>query len=119
MKLDIKTIFIIILGSGLLLSLIFRRPKPIDKYEDEIKELHDRNTFLLSKNDSLKLNNDKLTIEIDSMILLVDEKNTEITEINKRIKELENGKTKVTGYVRNLAADDVARELTEYLNKTK
>lgn len=116
-KLDIKSIFIIALAAALLLSLWFRPSKPINRYEDEIKKLNEENKSLLSTNDSLKLENIKINDDIKKLLVDIDKVQDKLDKTNDRVKDLENGKIKVSGHVKSLDADGVAKSLTEYLNK--
>ena len=52
-KLDIKNIFIIILGFGLIISFFIGQKSNINYKKDELKSLHDSNELLSKKNDSL------------------------------------------------------------------
>ena len=56
-KLDIKMIFILVLGAALLLSWLFRPAKKIDMYEDELKVLKE---LLKDDDNALKLFNDEI-----------------------------------------------------------
>lgn len=116
-KIDIKVIFILILAGLLILSYIFRPTKGIDMYEDEINALRKENERLISSNDSIKVLNDKLDIEIKELSELIDSTQSKLSDNEEKIKDLENGKGKVSGYVKTLNADDIAKSLTEYLNK--
>lgn len=118
-KIDIKIIFILILASILILSLIFRPSKSINTYEDKINQLEQKNDSLLKNNDSLKLINDKLQGEFNKLLNDINETQIELDKTNNKIKDLENGKSKVSGYVNKLNADGVAKSLSDYLNRTK
>jgi len=115
-KLDIKMIFILILGAALIISFIFRPSNEIDTHEDEIKLLHEENASLLSQNDSLALENVKLNEEIERILIDIDSTLHLLDQTNDRINDLENDKDKVADYVKSLDADGVANSLTEYLN---
>lgn len=116
-KIDIKVIFILILGGALILSFIFRPAKEIDTYEDEINQLREENKELLINNDSLKIANLQLNKEIQELLLSIDSMGVELEKNNNRIKVLEDEKNKVSDYVDGLDADGVAESLTEYLNR--
>ncbi len=118
-KIDIKVIFILILAGALILSFIFRPSKSIDDYEDKINQLKHQNDSLLSNNDSLKSANYKLDEEVKKILIDIDKTQVKLDKTNNKIKDLENGKSKVSGYVNNLNADGVAKSLTDYLNRTK
>lgn len=116
-KIDIKVIFILILAGLLILSYIFRPTKSIDMYEDEINALREENERLISSNDSIKALNDKLDIEIKELSEVIDSTKSKLSDNEEKIKDLENGKGKVSGYVKTLNADGIAKSLTEYLDK--
>ena len=116
-KIDIKVIFILILAVLLILSYIFRPSKGIDMYEDEINALREENERLTLSNDSIKLLNNQLDIEIKKLSELIDSTQSKLSDNEVKIKDLENGKGKVSGYVKTLNADGIAKSLTEYLNK--
>lgn len=117
LKIDTKTIIIFALAIGLVMSFIFRPSKPIDKYEDEIKLLKEKNIQLIRNNDSIKNLNKNLTIKIDSLNVAIDTTQSKIKGLNDKIQDLENEKSKVSDYVDGLDADGVAKSLTEYLRR--
>jgi len=116
-NIDIKTIFIIVLGAGLVLSFIFRPSKSIDTYEDEISLLKKQNKNLSSNNDSLKSINIELSIEIQNILTNIDSTEAKLADNEGKINDLEDDKSKVSGYVRNLNADGVAESLNEYFER--
>jgi len=118
-KLDIKTIFILILGGALVLSFIFRPSKEIDMYENELNALKAENKELVQNNDSLMTVNDGLTIEIRDLMFDIDSTQAALIDTEDELKDLENGKGKVSGYVKTLNADGIAESLTEYLDRKK
>lgn len=116
-KLDIKSIFIIILGGLLILSFIFRPKKAIDKYENEINILHEENKVLFNENDSLSLANKVLDEEVDRIMIVIADTEIKMNATNERIKVLEDEKNKVSAHVDELDADGISESLTEYLNR--
>lgn len=116
-KLDIKTIFILVLAGALILSFIFRPSNDTDMYKDELKVLKLSNQKLINENDSIKLNNIKLNEEIQELIIDIDSTQAVLFDTEDRLKELEDGKGKVSGHVSNLDADGIAESLTDYLNR--
>jgi len=118
-KIDIKLIFILILASILIFTLIFRPSKSINTHKDKINQLEQENKLLLSNNDSLKLINSKLHEEFDKLLIDINKTQNELDKTNDKIKDLENGKGKVSGYVNKLNADGVAKSLSDYLNRAK
>jgi peptidoglycan hydrolase CwlO-like protein len=116
-KIDIKVIFILILAGLLILSYVFRPTKGIDMYEDEINALREENERLLLSNDSIKSLNNELDNEIKKLSEVIDSTQNKLSDNEEKIKDLENGKGKVSGYVKTLNADGIAKSLTEYLDK--
>jgi hypothetical protein len=116
-KLDIKSIFIIILGGLLILSFIFRPKKDIDMYENQINVLHEENETLLNNNDSLSLVNMALNEEVDRIVIAIRDTEIKMDATNEKIKVLEDGKNKVSAHVNELDADGISESLTEYLNR--
>tara|TARA_R110001592_G_scaffold62238_1_gene190320 strand:- start:1187 stop:1537 length:351 start_codon:yes stop_codon:yes gene_type:complete len=114
---DSKSIFIIVLGSALVLSFIFRPSKDISIYEDEISNLKNLNKGLTLNNDSLLNNNELLNVEINALITNFDSTQVALANTEEKLKDLENDKGKVSGYVNTLNADGVANELANYLNR--
>lgn len=117
MKLSFEKILIIVLAVALVLSFIFRPSKPIETYENEIKLLQQDNVRLLQSNDSLKVENLKLNEEIREILVTIDKTQQALDSSNLKIKKLQNAKVNVSDRVRNLNADGVARELSEFLDK--
>lgn len=118
-KIDIKTWFIIILAIGLIISFIFNQKNNIDYHKDEINALHKSNSELLLKNDSLKKINDELDIKITNINILLDSNNKQISEAQNEINRLKNKRNEIPNYVNSLSANDVANDISKYLETTK
>lgn len=118
-KLDIKLIFIIILGVGLILSLVFRRGKPIEKYESEIKNLHAQNDSLLKQNDKLDKINDGIDIKLGEIFGAIELNNDKISDTEIRIKDLQKRRYETSSNVATFNADGVANGITKYLKGRK
>ena len=118
-KLDIKTVFIIILSLGLIISFFLGQKNKISYRKDEIKELHAKNDKLLGKNDSLFILNDKLEKKIAKINLLLEANNKEITEKESQIQLLKKRKNEIPNHVNVLSANGVASSLTKYIERTK
>lgn len=116
-KLDIKTIFILVLAGALILSFIFRPSNVIDTHDDRLKELEMANDTLKSNNDSLTIVNKSLAIKIQELIIDIDSTQAALANTEDKLNDLENDKGKVSGYVNTLDADGIAESLTEYLNR--
>jgi regulator of replication initiation timing len=118
-KLDIKTVFIIILSLGLIISFFLGQKNKINYRKDEIKELHAKNDKLLGKNDSLFILNDKLEKKIAKINLLIEANNKEIAEKESQIQLLKKRKNEIPNHVNVLSANGVASSLTKYIERTK
>tara|TARA_R100001015_G_C4632576_1_gene196321 strand:- start:2019 stop:2396 length:378 start_codon:yes stop_codon:yes gene_type:complete len=118
-KMDSKNLFIILLGTALVLSFIFRPSKGIEMYEKEINNLKVKNQTLRLNNDTLLMLNKSLNIEIQELINNIDSTQAQLNKTKITINNLENEKGKVSTYVNALNADEVAGELSNYLNNRK
>lgn len=116
---DSKNLFIILLGTALVLSFIFRPSTGIDMYEKEIKDLKLKNQNLKLNNDTLFMLNKSLNIEIQDLIKNIDSTQAQLNKTKIKINDLENEKGKVSNYVNTLNADEIAGELSNYLNNRK
>jgi hypothetical protein len=118
-KLDIKTVFIIILSLALIISFFVGQKNKIDYRKDEIKVLHVKNNELLKKNDSLAIVNktlDKKIAKIDSIIKVND---IIISEKQSQIEILKRRKNEIPSHVNVLSANGVASSLSKYIEKTR
>ena len=116
---DSKNLFIILLGVALILSFIFRPSTGVEMYEKEINNLKIKNKNLKLNNDTLIMLNKILNIEIQELINDIDSTQAKLNKTKIKINDLENEKGKVSNYVNTLNADEVASELSNYLNKRK
>ena len=112
---NIQMIFILILAVALVLSFVFRPPKSIDVYEDEIKLLRNQNKKLLSTNDSIQKLNGKLQIEIDAILIKIDSTLVMLNLTDSTLKELENKRDEIPTIVNNMDSDAIIISLAEYL----
>jgi len=118
-KLDIKTVFIIILSLALIISFFVGQKNKIDYRKDEIKVLHVKNNELLKKNDSLAIVNktlDKKIAKIDSIIKVND---IIISEKQSQIEILKRRKNEIPSHINVLSANGVASSLSKYIEKTR
>lgn len=116
---DTKNLFIIILAVGLILSFVFRPSKGIEMYEKEINNLKVKNQTLRLNNDTLLMLNKSLNVEIQELINNIDSTQAQLNKTKITINDLENEKGKVSTYVNTLNADEIAGELSNYLNNRK
>ena len=116
-KLDIKSIFIIILSFGLVVSFMLGQKNTIDYKKDEIKSLHKQNEDLGHKNDSILLVNkalDKQIFEINKQIQ-VNEKL--LAESELQLNNLKQRRNETSNRVTNLSANGVTSGLSNYVKK--
>ena len=114
---DIKTIFILVLGVAVILLLLFRPSKEISTYEEEMLILKNQNIKLLQNNDSLSTINDKL---IEDVIILeedVEEINIKLVDSSKEIDKLKKKKNEIPSNVIIMDANDVTYNIADYLER--
>ena len=114
---DIKTIFILVLGAAVILLLLFRPSKEISTYEEEMLILKNQNIKLLQNNDSLSTINDKL---IEDVIILeedVEEINIKLVDSSKEIDKLKKKKNEIPSNVIIMDANDVTYNIADYLER--
>ncbi len=114
---DIKTIFILVLGAAVILLLLFRPSKEISTYEEEMLILKNQNIKLLQNNDSLSTINDKL---IEDVIILeedVEEINIKLVDSSKEIDKLKKKKNEIPSNVIVMDANSVTNYLADYLKR--
>ncbi|MHA2009969.1 MAG: hypothetical protein ACW980_21860 [Promethearchaeota archaeon] len=114
---DIKTIFILVLGAAVILLLLFRPSKEISTYEEEMLILKNQNIKLLQNNDSLSTINDKL---IEDVIILeedVEEINIKLVDSSKEIDKLKKKKNEIPSNVIVMDANSVTNYLADYIKR--
>ena len=116
-KIDIKTIFILVLGAAVILLLLFRPTKEINTHEEEILMLENQNKILLQDNDSLSSINNKL---IEDVVILeedVEEINIKLEDSSKEIDKLKKKKNEIPSNVIIMDANDVTYNIADYLER--
>ena len=116
-KIDIKTIFILVLGAAVILLLLFRPTKEINTHEEEILMLENQNKILLQDNDSLSSINNKL---IEDVVILeedVEEINIKLEDSTKEIDKLKKKKNEIPSNVIIMDANDVTYNIADYLER--
>ena len=116
-NIDIKSIFIIILGIALVLSFIFRPSVPIEEYENEINLLKKHNKELLISNDSIAGLNKKLEEEIQQILFTIDSTEALLRNTEQKLKELEQKRDEISDIVDNLNSDGVTESISDYLKR--
>tara|TARA_R110000782_G_scaffold92806_1_gene176288 strand:+ start:404 stop:772 length:369 start_codon:yes stop_codon:yes gene_type:complete len=116
-KIDIKTIFILVLGAAVILLLLFRPSKDINTHEEELLNLETRNKVLLQDNDSIssiniELMNDVVILEED-----VEEINIKLGDSTKEIEKLKKKKNEIPSNVIIMDANDVTYNIADYLER--
>jgi hypothetical protein len=116
-KIDIKTIFILVLGAAVILLLLFRPSKGINTHEEEILILKTQNKVLIQDNDSLSSINNKL---IEDVVILeegVEEINIKLEDSTKEIEKLKKKKNEISSNVIIMDANDVTNNIADYLER--
>ena len=116
--LDIKSIIIILLSLLVVGLVIFNNSgKDIEKYEQEIGNLNNKNKELLFINDSLKNLNLVLSKDIIYLNNKVDDINLKLIDNEGLIKRLKNKKSEIPTNVNVMDADGVASGISDYLKR--
>lgn len=116
-NIDIKTVFIIVLGLIVVFMILFRPSKDINYYEEEINLLNEKNVLLLKSNDSIISLNNNLQKEIDIINQSVDSVNLVLNKNEEEIKKLKKRKGEVFDRVNNMDVNGVTRNLTDYIKR--
>ena len=114
---NIQLVFIIILASALILSLLFRPSIPIDTYENEIKTLKTQNKQLLLSNDSINNINNKLQKEINTILYAIDSTKVILKETETKLAELEKKRNEIPSIISNMDSDDITNNISDYLKR--
>jgi hypothetical protein len=116
--LDIKSIIIILLSLLVVGLVIFNHSgKDIEKYEQELGNLNNKNKELLFINDSLKNLNLVLSKDIIYLNNKVDDINLKLIDNEGLIKRLKNKKSEIPTNVNVMDADGVASGISDYLKR--
>jgi predicted nuclease with TOPRIM domain len=116
-NIDIKSIFILVLGLIIVFMILFRPSIDINRYEEEIKILNKKNIILLKQNDSINSINDNLQIEINTLHKSVDSVNIVLDKNKQQINKLKNRKGEIFNSVNNMDVNGVTINLTNYLKR--
>ena len=116
-NIDIKSIFIIVLGLIIVFMILFRPSKDINQDEEKINLLNQKNEILLNNNDSINSINNNLQIEINSLNKSVDSVNIVLGKNEKQIIILKKRKGEIFNNVNNMDVNGVTRNLTNYLKR--
>ena len=116
-KIDIKIIFILVLGVAIILLLLFRSTKEINTHEEEILMLENQNKLLLQDNDSLSFINIKLIEDVTILEEDVEEINIKLEDSSKEIDKLKKKKNEIPSNVIVMDANSVTNHLADYLKR--
>jgi hypothetical protein len=116
-KIDIKSIIIGLLVLIIILVIIFGKKTYIDKKDDEINQIKTTNANLVKKNDSLHILNKSLDLKIDTIYKKIELNKIILNKNNSEIINLKNKKNETNSYITNLSGNDVASEMSKYINR--
>lgn len=116
-KIDIKTIFILVLGAAVILLLIFGQSKEVNPHEEEILILKTQNKILLQDNDNISTINIKLMKDVVILEEDVEEINVKLEDSNKEIDKLKRKKNEIPSNVIVMDANGVTNNLADYLER--
>ena len=117
MKLGIKDVFIIVLCIGLVIAFISGQKRAIDYIKSEIEKLHEENEKLQLANDSLLTANTEIDNQFNELVSLVDRQQASLAKTKSQLDKLKKKKDEIPNYVNYLSANDVADELSAYINR--
>ena len=116
-KIDIKTIFILVVGAAVILLLLFRPSKEINTHEEEILILKTQNKVLLQDNDSISTINIELMNDVVILEEGVEEINVKLEDSTKEIEKLKKKKNEIPSNVIIMDANDVTYNIADYLER--
>jgi len=118
MSINFKNIILFLLVIIIPIWLVFRN-KDLTTNDDLIEQLHHQNDSLKLANDSLELKSKELD---DSLLVIhteLKENETALLETQLQLNTLIKKKNEISNHVINLSANDVASELTKYIERHK
>lgn len=116
--LDVKTIIIILLSLTVIGLLVFiNSGDGVERYEQQIKNLNDKNKELLLDNDSIKKINSELSKDIINLNTKIGEINLQLDENKDLINRLKKRKGEILTNVDVMDADGVASGISDYLKR--
>jgi septal ring factor EnvC (AmiA/AmiB activator) len=116
-SLDIKSIFIIVLGVLLLIAIFVGQKNNPSDYQKQIRVLDKDNKKLVSRNDSLKSENIKLDTFIISIENKIKENDVKLSQTQSQLNDLKKKKNETPIYVNSLSANGVANAFSDYLEE--
>ena len=116
-NIDIKSIFIIVLGLIIVFMIIFRPSKDISMYEEQINILNQRNKILIEINDSISNVNNLLGSQIKLLEKDVETVNDKLVDNEEQINKLKRNKGEIYKHVNSLDVNGVTSGLSDYLKR--
>jgi len=116
-NIDIKSIFIIVLGLIIVFMIIFRPSKDISMYEEQINILNQRNKILIEINDSISNVNNLLGNQIKLLEKDVETVNDKLVDNEEEINKLKRNKGEIYKHVNSLDVNGVTSGLSDYLKR--
>jgi len=116
-NIDIKSIFIIVLGLIIVFMIIFRPSKDISMYEEQINILNQRNKILIKINDSITSVNNLLGNQIKLLEKDVETVNDKLVDNEEEINKLKRNKGEIYKHVNSLDVNGVTSGLSDYLKR--
>lgn len=116
-NIDIKSIFIIVLGLIIVFMVIFRPSKDISMYEEQINILNQRNKILIEINDSISNVNNLLGNQIKLLEKDVETVNDKLVDNEEEINKLKRNKGEIYKHVNSLDVNGVTSGLSDYLKR--
>ncbi len=116
-NIDIKSIFIIVLGLIIVFMIIFRPSKDISMYEEQINILNQRNKILIEINDSISNVNNLLGNQITLLEKDVETVNDKLVDNEEEINKLKRNKGEIYKHVNSLDVNGVTSGLSDYLKR--
>lgn len=116
-NIDIKSIFIIVLGLIIVFMIIFRPSKDISMYEEQINILNQRNKILIDINDSISNVNNLLGNQIKLLEKDVETVNDKLVDNEEEINKLKRNKGEIYKHVNSLDVNGVTSGLSDYLKR--
>ena len=114
---DIKDIFIVVLGVVIITMIILRPSNDISMYEEEINILNQKNKILIDINDSISIANNLLENQISLLEVDVETVNGKLIDNEKEINKLKRNKGEIYKHVNSLDVDGVTSGISDYLKR--
>lgn len=116
-KYDFKTIFIIVLAVGLIISFIANQKSTPTQYKADIERLEKANAKLATENDSLNSVNKSLDVRICVLQGKVKINEVKLASTQSQLNKLNKKRHEIPSNVNRLSANGVADAFTKYLDK--